>query len=123
EQDAAEHCIVLDHEHEWPGPVAGDNVGRSMLAIDHTEGPRLAAGDDSGTAVGPGSGRFGALGDNFQFPRHIERKAAARSGLARQHDLAAEQRRKLTADRESEAGAAESAAGGAVPLLESLEND
>ena len=44
-------------------------------------------------------------------------------GVADQPDLAAEQARDLAADRQAEAGAAVLAAGGAVGLLERLEDD
>ena len=43
-------------------------------------------------------------------------------GLAREADLAAQQRRQLAADRQAEAGAAVLAAGARVGLLERLED-
>ena len=55
--------------------------------------------------------------------RQVERESAAHAGRAAQPDLAAEQVRKLAADREAEARAAVFAAGAGVGLLERLEDD
>ena len=55
--------------------------------------------------------------------RQIERERAALARRAAQLDFAAEQIRKLAADREAEAGAAVFAAGAGIGLLEGLEDD
>ena len=55
--------------------------------------------------------------------RQVQRERASRARYALQPDFAAQKRRDFTADRQTEAGSAVLAAGGAVGLLECLEYD
>jgi hypothetical protein len=55
--------------------------------------------------------------------RQVQREGAALARRAGQADLAAQQLGQLAADRQAQAGAAVLAAGGAVGLLEGLEDD
>ena len=55
--------------------------------------------------------------------RQVQGERAAHSGSALQTDLTAQQARQLAADGEAQTGAAVLAAGGAIRLLERLEDD
>ena len=69
---------------------------------------------------------FGFLGSvtrGLVVERQVQREGAALARHARDADLAAEQACELAADGQAEAGAAVLAAGGAVGLLERLEDE
>src|SRR5206468_7795796 len=63
------------------------------------------------------------LRDRVVVDRQVEREGAADTGRGGDVQLAAEHAGELAADRKPEAGAAVLAAGGAVGLLEGLEDD
>ena len=74
-----------------------------------------------GVADAPGRHRDGS-GRACVHERQVEREGAPLAGHADEPNLAAEQRRELAADRQSEAGAAVLPAGSGVGLLERLED-
>src|SRR6185437_6550803 len=113
EQDRGELAVILDDEHD---AVAG----REGIAIVR----QFARGRD----IGRRAWRHDRLGHRVlglagRLQRQIEREDAALARHALDLDRPAEQAGDLAADRQAEAGAAKFAAGGAVGLLESLEDD
>ena len=116
--------IVVDDEQRL---IAFDDVvtivQHDLFTLRHGENrnghghPPLSVGRDSiGRRRGDRPGRSGVV------ERQIQRECAALTGHAHEANLAAEQRRKLAADRETETGSAVLAAGTRVRLLERFED-
>ena len=125
-QDVHERQVVLDDQHD--AIAVADRVA---IVLDVALGDQRLVDPVHGALGGDPGGHFAALihrpgrielGRRVDA-RQVEREAAARADLAGQPDLAAQQPRDFPADRQPEAGAAVLPAGGAVGLLERLEDD
>ena len=115
--------VVVDHQHVLAFELGG---GARRHLLRHVLGdrrrPRLGGDARRHDEVGFGRGCPRELGRRLIAKRQVEREGAALPRRAVHADLAAQEPRQLAADREPEAGAAVLAAGGAVGLLEGLED-
>ena len=122
EQDARVVRIVLDDEQRLGRPRTMSSRSSAMMLLDWrpastgSVAARIARDGRSAGAV-TARGRAGVV------ERQVEGERAALPGDADEPDLAAEQRRQLAADRQTQAGAAVLAAGAGVGLLERLEDE
>ncbi len=117
-------AALLGHLADLLGPVVGRVLADRNRQADrgHPDRGARRLGVRPGQALdgGPLVARAGLRGLGAQ--RQVERERGARAQLALGVDLAAEQPGDLAADRQAEAGTAVLAAGGAVGLLERLED-
>ncbi len=120
EQDRGEPRIVLDDQHHRV-------VGRDLVPIVRHRLDALRLDRRQGEGANHRTGRrprqHGRLSLRTEIQRHVQRKGRTPAGPGGHPEFAAQHAGDLAADRQAQPRAAVLSAGGAVRLLERLEDD